>query len=85
MGVYFSHFFMCLVGGLVLVHNGQARRESTVLQFPMNTQLTHKPIVSYIFNRVALRRNSSDLSCLFRGSLSMVQQNMDQLMLPEFF
>ena len=85
MGVYFSHFFMCLVRGLVLVHNGQARRESTVLQFSMNTQLTHKPIVSYIFNRVALRRNSNDLSCLFRGSLSMVQQNMDQLMLPEFF
>ena len=47
MGVYFSHFFMCLVGGLVLVRNGQARRESTVLQFSMNTQLTHKPIVSY--------------------------------------
>lgn len=85
MGIYFSYFFMCLVGGLVLVRNGQARRESTVLQFSMNTQLTHKPIVSYIFNRVVLRRNSSDLSCLFRGSLSMVQQNMDQLMLPEFF
>ena len=58
---------MCLVGGLVLVHNGQARRESTVLQFSMNTQLTHKPIVSYIFNRVALRRNSSDLSFYLGG------------------
>lgn len=85
MGIYFSHFFMCLVGGLVLVCNGQARRESTVLQFSMNTQLTPKTIVSYILNRVVLRRNSSDLSCLFRGSLSMVQLNMDQLMLPEFF